>query len=510
MRRRILTLGVIATAVASAGTVAFVSASASSGEADTPIKHVVVIMQENHSFDNVLGKLCVDDKRCDGSLVGTLHTGARIALHRSPNYVPYVDHTVKAQIKAVDGGKMDGFDTLGTCNALTHYRCFAYYDETQIPNLAHLARQFALSDRSFSPGSAPSWGGHLAMVMPDNGWRNGWGAPYQFDGFIGDNPSHISGAPTPGPGWGCDSKRDDQWKASPTASPIWQPSCIPDPAGNGPYRASHVAHVDTVLDSMDAANVSWKIYGTTNKADSSYIWSVCPSFAQCLEHQRSDFVSRGSLRTDALAGALPAVSFVVPNNAVSQHNNDYMTQGDNTIGADVSAIMRGPDWQSTAIFITYDDCGCFYDHVSPNTPVTGWGIRVPMVIVSPFAKPGFTDSTPTSSTGGILAFIEHTFGLPAIANEGSLYDFSNSFTFSSGTTTTVSQSTTSTTDTTTSTTDTTTSTTDTTTSTVPDTSVATTDTTDSTTTTTDPNATFPFNTPGPTLAPNAVSSSDPT
>jgi phospholipase C len=93
----------------------------------------------------------------------------------------------------------------------------------------------------------------------------------------------------------------------------------------------------------------------------------------------------------------------------------------------VSAIENGPNWSSTAIFITYDDCGCFYDHVAPPS---GLGIRVPMVIVSPWSRRNFTDSN-TASFASLLAFIEHRFELqPLGAADANAYDFSNSFDFS--------------------------------------------------------------------------------
>ena len=101
-----------------------------------------------------------------------------------------------------------------------------------------------------------------------------------------------------------------------------------------------------------------------------------------------------------------------------------MLQGDNWIEQVVSAIMQGPDWGSTAVFITYDDCGCFYDHVSPPL---GDGPRVPMVIVSPYARAGFTDST-DATFASLLAYTEHTFDLQTLgADDINAYDFANSF-----------------------------------------------------------------------------------
>jgi phospholipase C len=410
------------------------------GPADTMIQHVVVIMQENHSYNNVLGKLCVDNNAapvrdaCDGTLTGQLYGGTPIALRQAPDVVPSIPHTVGTQLTAVDDGKMDGFSRINSCSATRNYACLSYYDESSIPNLAALADRFVISDHSFSPANAPSWGGHFAMVSPSNGWVRGWAPTFGFDGFEGANPTHLVGDPPQGQGWGCDSNLRSLWKATPSARPRPEPSCIPSADGSGAFMSTPVQHVPTIMDSLDTAGLSWKIYGAL-PGDGGYVWNICPTFADCLKRENTAVAPRTTFATDAAAGNLPAVSFVEPNEGVSQHNSDSMLAGDNWIGKNVSAVENGPDWSSTAIFITYDDCGCFYDPLSPDTPVTGLGIRVPMVIISPWAKPGFTDSNPTSSTSGILSFIEHNFGLTPIIpasvpySEYNYYDYSESFDF---------------------------------------------------------------------------------
>ncbi len=104
-----------------------------------------------------------------------------------------------------------------------------------------------------------------------------------------------------------------------------------------------------------------------------------------------------------------------------------MISGDNWIGQVVNSIMSGPNWNSTAVFITYDDCGCFYDHVAPPA---GLGIHNPMVIVSPYARAGFTDST-VATTASMLAFTEHTFSLSPLGTpDANAYDYANAFDFS--------------------------------------------------------------------------------
>jgi phospholipase C len=175
------------------------------------------------------------------------------------------------------------------------------------------------------------------------------------------------------------------------------------------------------MDRLDDAGLPWRIYTPQGS------WSICPTFAECLYGpQVMNVRSSKRVLSDAAEGKLPSLSIVIPSPVNSQHNGYSMTQGDNWIGSVVSAVMNGPQWSSTAIFVTYDDCGCFYDHVPPPA---GLGIRVPMVIVSPYAKPGFTDSS-TASFASLLAFTEHTFGLPPLAAaDASAYDYSASFDF---------------------------------------------------------------------------------
>jgi phospholipase C len=137
-------------------------------------------------------------------------------------------------------------------------------------------------------------------------------------------------------------------------------------------------------------------------------------------------VNRHQIFDDAANAALPALSFIFPNVQLSQHNGRSMLEGDNWIGRIVNAVGKSRDWRSTAIFITYDDCGCFYDHVPPP-PLAG--IRVPMVIVSPYAKPAFTDSN-VATFASMQAFVERNFGLaPMSTRDAVAYDYRDSFDF---------------------------------------------------------------------------------
>jgi phospholipase C len=416
-------------------------ANASATSSPSPIRHVVVLILENHSFDNVLGRFCAEvasgqlvrpgtDNRCDGATIGDM-AGTTVPLTAATNIVPPSVHGMKGQQDDIDGGKMDGF---GVSTNYTQFDplsgpCAA---GSCIPNLSGLAIRFTVSDRTFELRSSPSFEGHLAFAAATQ------------DGFT-DNPVFNPTGPKPvshGGGWGCDSGSTAYWSAQRTLVP----SCIPDSSGSlGPnwtgYTGPRAGYVPTIFDELSAKNKSWRIFGgagasngTTRFQASGYQWAICPSFAECeYTPQYDNLRPVRDLLTEAANGTLPVLSIVTPITGNSQHNRYSMSSGDNWLGTMVSAIEHGPDWPSTAVFITYDDCGCFYDHVDPLKYNSSWGVRVPMVIVSRFAKLGYTDSRPTSFAG-VLAFVEHTFGLAALnSNDRSAYDYASAFCFHAGT-----------------------------------------------------------------------------
>ncbi len=428
MRRAVMAFAVTASASAPAAAVATSERPAS---AATPaIQHVVMIFQENHSFDETLGALCTETtpSRCDG-YVGpvTLKGGTVVPMQVSPDKVPQAGHDGSSQTNAIDGGAMDGWAKVGHCTVKDHYQCVSYYRPDQIPNLAALARRYVVSDRTFSMARSASFGGHLYAVASS------------LDGFDGTNPrKDPDRSVTIQPGWGCDSNQLATWvNAQGTASKV--PSCIPDTTlglpNGGAYKPTPVPHIPTIMDRLDDAGKTWKLYVAPKGMGSDYAWSICPSFADCLYKHSDQMVPPSQILTDAHNGTLANYSVITPNGpggGTSQHNVASMLNGDNWIGQMVSALQNGPEWSSTAVFITYDDCGCFYDHVVPGVNADGssQGIRLPMVVASPYAKPGYTDSNPTSIVG-VLSFTEHTFGLsPLNTIDANAYDYHNSFDFS--------------------------------------------------------------------------------
>lgn len=287
--------------------------------------------------------------------------------------------------------------------------------------------------------------------------------------------------PAQGNGWGCDSNMQAQF----TNATTWAPSCIPDTALNAttyPYAGAFApsgvtANVPTMMDRFPCCAHTMRIYGgqVTLGAKSTGNWDICPSFASCLDTTQNTDLYPFPANTDTnvppilcdaagigdgakytgpnptdpanpyvnatcgvgTSGTLPSFGIVIPGPGLSQHNGTSFIAGDNWVGGVVAALRAGPYWHNgttdnTAVFVVYDDCGCFYDHVNPaaytNTnSVPMSGIRVPVVIASPYAKAGYTDSTP-ASFASILAYVEADYGLtPLNAADQYAYNFSNAF-----------------------------------------------------------------------------------
>jgi phospholipase C len=418
--------------------------------ARSPIRHVVVVYLENQSFDSLLGFWCDRNPgRCpDGGMPSlvTLSNGAVVRPSVGPDVVPVVDHGVGSQERAMNCTpfgtcQMNGWQNIrgGTCDAATGYQCIAGYEPSQEPDLAALAARFAIGDMFFSMVQNWSWIAHL------------WAVAATSDGFTGLSMSRN----TSGRGWGCDSRKLTTWSRNGTTEEK-VPSCVPDPALRGPgggrlanggaFQPTPVRYVPTIMDELNSAGLSWHIYGgtcshekvnaeglkTCTSGPFGYYWSICPTFAECLYAQPGGLVSSKHFVSDASSGRLPAFTILTPpNGADSWHNGFSVTSSDNWLGEQVAALMHGPDWRSTAMFVTWDDCGCFYDQASPGFNADGsrQGPRAPLLIVSPYAKPGYTDTTP-ATFASILAYTEQTFGLsPLTVNDASAYPFSNAFNY---------------------------------------------------------------------------------
>jgi phospholipase C len=367
------------------------------------IQHVVMIMQENRSFDSYFGTypgadgipagVCVPDK---------LHGGCVAPFHDSSDVNTGGPHHQYAFQNDVDGGKMDGFVNeaeagsycTGTtpgcspCNTGSAASCIdvmGYHDAREIPNYWTYAQNFALQDHMYESVSSWSWPEHLFGV---SGWSASCTDPTNPLTCTTDlNPASPS-ATTELP-W------TDITHLLYTHSISWGYYIF---QGNEPDCESDAA--------VTCAPVQ---QGPTTPG----IWNPLPVFEDVhADHQAGNVQSLTNFYTAVAtptACGLPNVSWITPNSNVSEHPPASVAAGQAFVTTTINAIMTSPCWASTAIFLSWDDWGGFYDHVVPPIlDMAGYGLRVPGLVISPYARAGYIDNE-TLSHDAYLKFIEDDF-----------------------------------------------------------------------------------------------------
>jgi phospholipase C len=358
------------------------------------IQHIVFMVKENRTFDNYFGTF----PGADGATSGTLSNGQTIPLGHTPDRTPAdICHSWRCALTAMDGGKMDQFDKLP--GAIQNGVDIAYTQMTEadIPNYFAYAHNFTLADHMFSSLHGPSFPNHLYTVAAQSG------------GAIGlPNASE----------WGCDA---------PSGTTV----TILNPDGSM-GQDFPCFDFQTLADRLEAAGISWRYYAPS-PGQSGYIWSAFDAIRHIRETNlwSEHVVSYTQFVADAQNGQLPAVSWLVQPANVSEHPPNSTCEGENWTVAQVNAVMQGPDWPSTAIFLTWDDFGGFYDHVPPpQIDSFGLGPRVPLLIISPYARRGYISHTQYEFSS-FLKFAEERFGLqPLTVRDTMANDMTDSFDFS--------------------------------------------------------------------------------
>ena len=381
----------------------------------THIDHVVVVMQENRSFDSYFGTYPGADgypRAADGSIDVCLPSPVRSGGCLSP-YHDARDvngggpHGHADALADVDGGAMDGFlvqaekaRRTGGCSDPNDPECLTsserdvmgFHDGRDIPNYWAYAGNFVLQDHMFEPNSSWSLPAHLFTVSE-------WSARCDSD----DADSCTNEVSHPG------DPPDFNTARHPNAQP-------PTYAWTDLTYLLHRAHVSWRYyvakgDEPDCANDRLiTCPRVSQSASTPGIWNPLPYFTTVQQDdQLQNIQSVHHFVTAAQTGHLPSVSWVVPSEAVSEHPRARVSAGQSYVTGLVNAVMSGPDWKSTAIFLTWDDWGGFYDHVAP--PVVdenGYGLRVPGLVISPWARRGFIDHQ-TLSFDAYAKFIEDRF-----------------------------------------------------------------------------------------------------
>lgn len=346
----------------------------------SPIRHIVFIVKENRSFDHYFGTFV----GANGATSGTLSTGQVIALGHTPDQPRDIGHDWYSAKEVIDSGKMDRFDLNYSANIGGDYLAYTQLRQTDIPNYFTYAKKFVLSDRTFSSEHGPSLPNHIYTIAAT---ANGVISVPDLDSL-----SYS---------WGCDTDI-----AAMTVQVI-------DPQGNVTNQFP-CFDFTTLGDQMDSAGVSWRYYAP-GWGQRGYTFSVYNN----VRHIRygSDWTTKvvpeGQFIADALAGTLPSVSWLVTG-VGSEHPPNSTCYGENWSVNQINAVMQGPDWASTAIFLMWDDFGGFYDHVAPpQIDQFGLGPRVPMLIISPYAKAGYI-SHKRYEGATVLKFMEEVFNIPSL------------------------------------------------------------------------------------------------
>jgi phospholipase C len=388
----------------------FVRGAAASPQS-TSIQHVVVIFQENRSTDNLFGSNPAFLPGADVATSGTNSKGQQIPLmpvSLSGNYDP--SHGHPAFVAMYHKGKMDGADKVPvTCNKGAK-NCpppnpqFMYVDNSAgiVNPYFQLAQQYTVGDRMFQTNQGSSFPAHQFII-------SGTSAPtppgqQNSDLFAAENPT---GVPMAGNNTGC-------------KAPLAEFVRMIDPAGHESQKMYPCFEHQTLTDLLDTAGVSWRYY----TPGPSTIWTG----PNAIYHMRfgpdwkTNVVKNTQVLTDIANNQLPGVSWVIPTGLASDHAGGNLGLGPSWVASIVNAIGLSPYWGNTAIFITWDDWGGWYDHVAPTIINSyEYGFRVPLIVVASNAKQGYVSHV-THDFGSILKFIEGTFSLPSLGYADALGD----------------------------------------------------------------------------------------
>jgi phospholipase C len=366
----------------------YASALSGAGQGIHKIKHIIVIMQENRSFDSYFGtfpgangipaRTCIPDplrKRCAKPF------------HDRRNSNTGGPHGWVGSAADINNGKMNGFVSQSEQSARSHSDAMGYHNGQDIPNYWTYARDYVLQDNMFEPAASWSLPAHLFLVSE-------WSAHCTTH-----NPMSCSSA----------LRNVD----SPPTTPGGKP---PIYAWTDLTYLLHAHHVSwryyvmsgTQPDCANADNITCA--PVAQAPHTPGIWNPLPYFDTVkADRQRKNIQDLSSFYRSAKAGTLPAVSWIEPSGKVSDHPPNLISAGQSHVTRLVNAIMRSPDWKSTAIFLAWDDWGGFYDHVAPpRVDENGYGLRVPGIVISPYARTGLIDHQ-TLSFDAYAKFIEADF-----------------------------------------------------------------------------------------------------
>ncbi|MBV8601632.1 MAG: hypothetical protein JO359_08740 [Candidatus Eremiobacteraeota bacterium] len=391
----------------SSGAAALPQAARSRSSASSPIQHVVIVIQENRSFENFFAGY----PGADAPMSGKLHTGATIQLKPITFATADVHHLYKDSQTQWDGGKNDGFDKIPVTLPPVPTYAYSYVKRSLVQPYWTIAKQYTLADRMFSTIWGASFTAHQALISGSTAISN--------TAALVDVPFLTSGGSTT---WRCDAVKGTVTSLL-TSTKAYETGAGPFPCLSYP----------TIYDSLDAAGVSWLYYDSTSGSGSG-LWDAPDAIHKIYygPDNKKVVYTKNQILTDAQAGNLPAVSWVIPDALNSDHPGIGSDTGPSWVAQVVNAIGTGPQWKQTAIIVVWDEWGGWYDNVNPpQLYYYGLGFRVPCLIVSPYARSGYVSHT-QYEFGSILKTIEKLYGLQPIggyADDATANDMLDSFDF---------------------------------------------------------------------------------
>lgn len=396
-------------------------------------QHIVVIFQENRTPDNLFQDPVLISRGADIASSGLNSTGQTIPLSpidlgttgsNPQNYD--LSHANAAFVSMYDGGKMDGANLIpcspaANCPPNAHPNPqYMYVKPADVQPYFALAEQYTFGDRMFQTNEGPSFPAHQFII-------SGTSAPSTGSNlFAAENPA-LSPA-------GCIAALTNRVK-------------MIDPTGSESKPAPQYPCFDhpTLTDYLNTKGVTWRYYAPS----AGSIWTGPDAIQHICQQQTvngtltctgQDWVNnvvipQSQVLVDIANGQLPQVSWIIPNGLSSDHAVANDGSGPSWVSTIVNAIGNSPYWANTAIIVTWDDWGGWYDHVAPKVINDGvswgsgyvYGFRVPLIVVSPYAKTAYISHT-THDFGSILKFIETTYNLPSLGYaDGPADDLSDCF-----------------------------------------------------------------------------------
>jgi len=357
------------------------------------IQHVIIMMQENRSTDNLFHAL----PGADTADYGINSKGQKITLQPIALANKYdLGHFRAAFLAEYDGGKMDGADKVFVNCHVGQAGCidpqFKYVTETDVDPYFQMAEKYAFADRMFQSNQGASYPAHQFIIGATS-------APNATSPlFVAENPTGLVNQR---------ANLDTGCKA-----PAQEFVSLLNPLGQETLIAYPCYERTTMMDLLDNKQLSWRYYAPML----NQIWTAPNSIHHIRLGQDWQYVigDPTQVLTDISQNNLPNVAWVIPPVLSSDHPQENDGSGPSWISSVVNAVGNSPYWSSSAIFITWDDWGGWYDHVAP--PIINsyqYGLRVPLVIVSPYATPGCVSHV-THDFSSILKFTETVFDLPSL------------------------------------------------------------------------------------------------